>query len=140
CEEHSLGEVVALGDEALAHPDGHDRAGGAGADLVAERVGGAGRVLRLARPVAVLDVIVGIVGVVDEVPAGDGLGEAGWAWAGVGGRLGRRVGRRVVIPRARGAEGSDEVLGGDAAVGGARSVGGKGTEVRRLASWDAERG
>jgi len=71
-----LGEAVGLGDEGLAHAQRQNLAVGARADLAGAVVGFGRRVLVLARAVPVLHLVVGVVVVVDEVPAGDVVGVA----------------------------------------------------------------
>ncbi len=69
-----------------------------------EGAGRAGGVLGRAGAVVVVHVVVGVVVVVDEVPAGDGVGEAG------------RPGAGRVVRAPRGPEGGDQVSRGDAGV------------------------
>jgi len=69
-EQHARGEPAAVGDERVAHPHGDEPAAGAVAH-VARAVLRGGRVLGLARAVAVLHGVEGVVVAVEEVPAGD---------------------------------------------------------------------
>ncbi len=69
--QHGLGEAVGVGDERLSDTQLGDLAVGAGAGLTGARVGFPGGVLLLAGPVSVMDLVVGVVVVVDKVPAGD---------------------------------------------------------------------
>src|SRR5204862_1711743 len=102
---------LVVGDEGLAHAQRQDHAVGAGARLAAADVRLGGRILHLAGAVPVLDVVVGVVVVVDEVPARDVA----------------RVAVAVVVGAV--GEGDDQVLGGEhpgravAARGGGRGVG-----------------
>ena len=91
--DRRLGEAVGVGDERLADAQRQHRAVRARADLAGAVVGLGRRVLVLAGAVSVLDVVVGVVVVVDEVPAGDVVGVA-----------------VVVVVDAVG-EGDDQVLG-----------------------------
>ena len=74
--DDGLGEAVDVGDERVADPQRDEHAVRAGAARRPPLLASAVESLRLAGAVAVLDVVVGVVVVVEEVPAGDVVDEA----------------------------------------------------------------
>ena len=77
---------------------------GAGTHLLGQGIRRRHGVFGRPRTVVVVHVVVGIVVVVDKIPSGDGVGEPGRPAAG------------SVVGDARGAEGGDQISGGDPGV------------------------